>query len=84
MGTNDVGNALTLLVGVGETNARKERQDFEEIAVTGKWNAMQAWRGAIALPACPRPVRDSRSVCEDAFYHQLGSELSPRTGGPPV
>ena len=68
---------------MGQTNARKELQT-EEITVYGKANARQAWQAAIALSAYPRPVRDDRSVCEDAFYHQLASELSPSPGGPPV
>ena len=50
----------------------------------GKWNAMRAWQAAIALPACSRPVCDERSVDHEAFYYQLGAELSPSSGGPPV
>jgi hypothetical protein len=69
---------------LGETNARKEQQT-EEITVYGKTNATQAWPAAIAMSACARPVRDDdRSVCEEAFYHQLGSELGPSPGGRPV
>ena len=83
VGTIHRGNALTSLQDLGETNARKELQT-KEITVYGTRNAMRAWQAAIALSACPRPVRDDRSGCEDAFYHQLATELSPRTGGPPV
>jgi hypothetical protein len=82
-GRIDLGNALTSLWGLGETNARRELQT-EEITVHGKWNAMRAWQAAIALPACSRPVCDERSVDHEAFYYQLGAELSPSSGGPPV
>ncbi|GAB2635438.1 hypothetical protein GCM10009743_08270 [Kribbella swartbergensis] len=78
-----MGNALTSLWGLGETNGREELR-IEETTVTGKWNAMRAWREAIALSACLRPVREDRSGSEEVFYHQLGTELSPRYGGPPV
>jgi hypothetical protein len=84
VGTIDRGNALTSLWDLGETNPRKEQQT-KEITVYGKANAMKAWQRAIALSAYPRPVRDDfRSGCDEAFYHQLGTELSPRAGGPPV
>jgi len=82
VGTIDRGNALTSLRDLSETNARKELQT-KEITVRGKWNAREAWQAAIALSACPRPVRADRSVCDEAFYHQLGIELSPSAGGPP-
>jgi hypothetical protein len=83
VGTIDRGNALTSLRDLSETNARKELQT-KEITVRGKWNAREAWQAAIALSAYPRPVRDDiRSGCDEAFYHQLGIELSPSAGGPP-
>jgi hypothetical protein len=48
--------------------------------VYGERNPRKAWRQSpMAWSACLRSVR------EDAFYyHQLGTELSPREGGPPV
>ena len=46
--------------------------------MTRTQNAGKAWRrSAVALSACLRAVRI------DAFYHELGSELSLRSGGPP-
>lgn len=39
----------------------------------------EAWRpGRVALSACLL-----RSLCDDAFYHQLSIEPGPRAGGPP-
>jgi hypothetical protein len=46
--------------------------------VTRMQNATKAWRpGRVALLSCLRTVRI------DAFYHELGSEQSLRSGGPP-
>ena len=68
---------VDLVVGMGETNSR-DYYDIEESTVYGWRNAGKAWRPRpMVLPAC------LRTVCEDAFYHQLGIELSPRAGGPP-
>jgi hypothetical protein len=47
--------------------------------VYGEHNPRKAWRQSpMAWSACLRSVR------EDAFYYQLGSELSLHAGGPPV
>ena len=62
---------------MGETNSRNY-YDIGENIVYGRRNAGKTWwPGPMVLPAC------LRSVCEDAFYHQLGIELSPSAGGPP-
>lgn len=46
--------------------------------MTGKQNARKAWRRRpMALLSCLRSVRI------DAFYHELDSEQSLRSGGPP-
>jgi len=72
-----VGNALTWLCGMSETNSRKDYDHRGEI-VYGSRNPGKAWREiAMTLSACLRPV------CEDSFYHQLERELSPSAGGPP-
>jgi hypothetical protein len=68
---------LTLVDGVGETNARKDRTD-EESTVTGKQEFRMAWREERnVLPAC------LRSVLRYADIHQLAGSLSPAYGGPP-
>jgi len=62
---------------MGQTNSRTDYY-IEENIVYGTRNPKKAWRpGPMVLSAC------LRSVFEDVFYHQLGTELSPSAGGPP-